>query len=726
VVRFEGLPGGLRIHLADRTGRETAWDAARPVWVRRSDEPLPDRVDRRPYDELRVEPSMARGSCAFEVLGARVRLRDVWRVVDAGVGDGGVGDAGVVVERQIRIRGAAPGVGLATGVGLAAPSPGWAPWLPFAPGAVYGDAEPVGDDFIGSPAQRRRGAPAILVREDRLTAPVFALVGRDRPGLSVWDDAPDARTVLADGEDREGRPIVDARIRVMSLGAELLPGAAAVAAWWPAREGDVTYDAGALPLGQHRGWRERFAPLADGVVSWCAGFAPVVAGTWSDAMTSVWDAAWSRARPHVAAIPDSSYLDATADVLAGQARRDPSGRTGIGLESDPTTGRPVTGADAAVMGFVGANTDAALVLLVADAGDSPRAGRLRARAGELLDAFATIPVDPPAGEGFDLATGRPACYRTLDGRDAVFLRSFAEGLLAALQAAALAGPRGDAWRRWALRGGAWLLRQQRPDGTFPRAWAAGTGEVLQASPTATALAVPFLVALAEAAERPGADGFPGADGVARAGEAAVAAGEASWRRFERGQGFAGATLDNPDVVDKEAAVFALEAALELARRTGDRRWIDRAVLAARHAETWVQLWTPPMPEDAADEALHWKRGRPAVGTQGITTGVTMSDGFLTVDAVAFTELARLTGDEHWREVARLVFHGPKAMLARRGDVIDLAGPGWQQEHWNLGPNRGFGLNRHWLPWAAVATLRGHQRLVASGDPAAIAIARGIR
>src|SRR5690606_8181264 len=142
------------------------------------------------------------------------------------------------------------------------------------------------------------------------------------------------------------------------------------------------------------------------------------------------------------------------------------------------------------------------------------------------------------------------------------------------------------------------------------------------------------------------------------------------------------------------------------------------------AETWIQLWTPPMPADVDDAELHWKRGRSAVGMQGITTGVTMTDGFLAVNAAAFVRLARLVGDPHWLEVAHLVFHGSKAMLATTLDPLDLAGAGWQQEHWNLGPDRGFGLNRHWLPWAAVATLRGHQRLVELGDPAATAIARG--
>ncbi|MBN1400369.1 MAG: hypothetical protein JXA74_06010, partial [Anaerolineae bacterium] len=43
----------------------------------------------------------------------------------------------------------------------------------------------------------------------------------------------------------------------------------------------------------------------------------------------------------------------------------------------------------------------------------------------------------------------------------------------------------------------------------------------------------------------------------------------------------------------------------------------------------------------------------------------------------------------------------KAMLALPGRTYDLLGPGWQQEHWRMGPDtRGFGGHRSWLPWVS--------------------------
>jgi hypothetical protein len=49
-------------------------------------------------------------------------------------------------------------------------------------------------------------------------------------------------------------------------------------------------------------------------------------------------------------------------------------------------------------------------------------------------------------------------------------------------------------------------------------------------------------------------------------------------------------------------------------------------------------------------------------------------------------------------VALILLHDTKAMLALPGRTYDLLGPGWQQEHWNLGMQRGFGGHRGWLGW----------------------------
>jgi hypothetical protein len=165
------------------------------------------------------------------------------------------------------------------------------------------------------------------------------------------------------------------------------------------------------------------------------------------------------------------------------------------------------------------------------------------------------------------------------------------------------------------------------------------------------------------------------------------------------------------MVDKEAAVLSLEGYLELYEATGQRHWLDRAVIAGSMAETWIYIWNVPMPVDADDDELEWKRGVPTIGQQLIAVGVSMVDAFLAMNAAAFARLARATGDDHFLDVARCVTWGTKAMLALPGRSFDLHAPGWQQEHWSFAPRRGFGLNRNWLPWVSVANASGILRLM---------------
>ena len=73
----------------------------------------------------------------------------------------------------------------------------------------------------------------------------------------------------------------------------------------------------------------------------------------------------------------------------------------------------------------------------------------------------------------------------------------------------------------------------------------------------------------------------------------------------------------------------------------------------------------------------------------------------------YAELYKITNDRHYLAVAYILLHGTKAMLALPGRTYDVAGPGWQQEHWRMGPGtRGMGAHRGWLPWISVNHIHG--------------------
>ena len=627
--------------------------------------------------------------------GVRLTVTDSWSRTDYGV----------ELARSAGVVGAAS-ASFSTSVAFStARSGGWSDVEPFAPGVAYGNAEPVAPLALAGAPVRRSGVGTVLIREDRLTAPVFALRYPDGGWIGVLDPAPDGATVAADGLVADGgESVCDERMRFLSLGGRPLPGAGLeLLACFPGSEGEYTYSSGGLPLKQVHAWRHRSHPLRDGLVQrYRVGFAAGSAQTFSIFRNDVWRLAWSLLRPAVAPADMNAVTSRSAEVLASQVV-ERSGISGVRLESDAVVSERTDEDNSAVMGFVGANTDAAYALL--RAGDSvggAEGRRYRVLAEAILDSFARLPMNPPAGEGFDMDTGELTTYRRFRDKPAVYARSLAEGGLATLQAAGWEQRRHGAqrprWLDWVAGIGDWLAGQQQPGGALPRAWEAGTGAVLDPSATATYVVVPFLLALHRL--RPAA-GY---------GDAALRAAEHSWSGGGARGVFAGATLDNPDVVDKEAAIFSAEAYLAAFDATGEWRWLDRAIEAARAAETWIYIWNVPMPVDADDRLLHWKRGVPTVGHQLISTGVSMTDGFLAANAAVFARLFMQTGDRHWLDLARMVVHGTTAMLALDGRVFDLRGPGWQQEHWSFSPRRGFGLNRRWLPWVPVAHLRGVHRI----------------
>ena len=668
------------------------------------------------YSSLRVQRD---GFCADAEVklaaGVWLFVEDSWR---------SEGDELVVLRRAV-VRGEGA-MGFSTSLSLARDiAADWRHVTPFAPGALYGESEPVPERSIGNPQLRRHGASFVLCREDRLGAPLFAVCYRDGIWAAVLHANASASTTVADrGYVAGGESLVDERFAFASLGGVARDGRLYLGAHFPGTEGPVTYSTGAGPLRQHRRWRRRFHPMADGVAqSYDLVFRWGNAGSAASFFSGAWRWAWTKLAPSAPPAETDLVVTASTSVLAEQvvvktARVRAGGAetalAGVPLEVNAATGEPERAAPA-IMGFVGANTDAAYVLVRAGERLGGRAGaRYRALGEEVLDCFSKLELVPPAGEGYDLASGRPTTYRKSRGTRAVYTRSIADGCAGALKAWSYEASRGRShpdWLAWACSGGDWLVSQQGANGSLPRAWAAGSGAVLETSTTATHVPVAFLVRLAQAT------------GNSAYLDSALRAAEFSWNAGGAKGCFAGATLDNPDVVDKEAAVFAMEGFLELYLATGRELWLRRAVDAASVVETWIYAWDVPMPVDARAEDLHWKPGVPTAGQQLIATGVSTCDGFLAMNAAAFATLYSLTGDDHFLEVARLVTHGTKAMLALPGRTFDLKGPGWQQEHWCLAIPRGYGLTRHWLPWVAVANVEGVLRLEDLGAPLADLVLR---
>ena len=641
--------------------------------------------------------------------GARFRVEDRWRT------DGGV----LVVERHLTVEaGGDAGFGSALGLRLRAPVT-WPDVRPFVPGMLYGDPAHLPDDAIGSPAWWRRGVREVRIREDRLPAPLVALGLGGGASLALLHADPDGATTEADALSLGGETLTDGRFRFGALGVAEADGRLELGFWFPGTEGEVTYRGDTYPGGQERAWRRRYHPTEAGSeqryqlrlrVGQDEPFPDLVRGAWRWA----WD--------HFA--PSAQPRDLEADrqsltaVLADVAVETDDGRAGFPSVLDATTGAPppreglltlardVLGAPPemlallehverpghlAYMGFTGRSATAARWLLrAAETADAETAARYRETGARVLDSFAGLPAAPPQAEGFHLDLGVPAVHLITR----LSLRALCEGGATLLAAWEREGDRAhDGWRQWPETFGRWLVGEQRADGSFPRIWPVGEGTE-PAEPAGTE-AVPLLVALARVT------------GDGRFLGAARLAGDWAWAHGQSEGAFYGATIDNPNALDKESGLYALHAYTALFEATGDAQWLDRARVAADAAESWTYLWNVPTPVDADPDALHWSPGASTVGLQLIATGHSLVDAAVPGFFVGpLLRLAEHAGDSHYREVAQLWLHGTKAMLARDDRTLGLAGPGWQQEHWSLAPMRGRGLHRWWLPWVPCAHLAG--------------------
>ncbi len=568
----------------------------------------------------------------------------------------------------------------------------------FAPGMIYGSTDHLSAAAIGgSDTYRAGGHGEAQIREDRLPAPMFGVHFSDGSALTVLDSVPNGATTREDSHDTAARALVDERFAFGAVGVHLADGHHEQGYWFPGSEGEVTYGGDRYPDGQLHAWRRRYQPVRNGLTQqYRVQFRFSTGQKFPAYYRDAWRWAYDTLKPPVTWQNLALIQRSIIDVLASQVEVT-SERAGIpNFVSAVPDGKLPTNQHA-IMGFTGKNLESAEFLL-ADAQvdrDATRAARDRELGLAIFKSFVRLQMNPPVGEGFDIKTGEPELAIPRVHR--VYLRSFGDDMKAALRAyrrEKLHGNLHPDWLAWTRQFGDWLLTQQQIEGGFPRAWVPGTGEVADSSPASSYNPVPFLVLLSEEA------------GDSRYLESAERAADFVWTHGQSSGQFVGGTIDNPDVLDKEAGTLSTEAYLALFDATKDSKWLDRARVAADYAETYVYIWNVPMPADEDDTLLHWKKGVPTYGLQLIATGHTLVDDYMSFDVDEYARLARWTGDQHYMAIATLLLHDTKNMTAVPGRTYDLKGPGWQQEHWSLAPIRGFGLHRGWLPWVATSQLKG--------------------
>lgn len=700
-------------------------------------------------EEVNTVIASAKLSCGGE---AGFDVEDQWSI----------SGAALILDRNVRVTGTIDSAGFYSAVELLTePSVQWEEVKYLIPGLLYGEPHtranaPGGSSYYNS--------KHFSIREDYLSAPLLGLSFKDGNWAAILDLNPNGATTQIETTAPATTPIIDEQIQFGALNAQKVSNdGIAIGFCLPG----TTYEFPGGFWGNNRGvpnqapiMRRRYNPVKTGFAqTYRIGFRFGKCTSFREMERDAWRWAWQSLHPQVKPVNLEVVRRTLIDHLADRVLT-VDDRAGIPFVIDAVSGKPGSfrpaltrrmfrlpnpafgratkqnhglsewaksiGIDVdttaveldlwpkIVVGFCGKNIEVAEQFLVESDRDSgPRGERLRKLGKMIIESLVRIvPVSPPSGEGFDMQTAKPSAVH---GGTAFTLRSWAEDLRSMVDLIRYERAHGRQhreWYKWVKDYTDWVLTQQREDGSFPMTWEDETGKVKDGTTGVTSYAaVPLLVQMSEET------------GDKKCLNSAIRAADYVWKNFGSKCVFLGAT-GIPTVADKESGMLSTEAFLALYENSKETKWLDYAKTAGDYTESWIWIWNVPMPIGAHYGDLGWKPGVPTIGVNGIgSDGAGGVDQYLDWAVPTYAKLYKYTNDKHYLDVARILLHGTKAMLALPGRTYDLKGPGWQQEHWHMGPIRGIGAHRTWLPWISVNHLHGITGLEAF-DPTAYKYLKG--
>jgi hypothetical protein len=560
----------------------------------------------------------------------------------------------------------------------------------LAPGALYGDPTHDGDRSPGGTLNY--AAHRFLMREDILPAPMFGLSFSNGTSVTILDPTPNGESTFEETKLTKD-VMIDDRFQFGSLGVwQNKNNPIEFGFMFPGTMSLYSFGSNALSNPQ---WIRRYHPITNEFAqSYKVSFRFGIRESFPKVIHNSWRWAWNTLKPAVIPIDVGQMRRILTDQLASVAATI-NGRTAIPFAiATFDTIRPQWNWTMAGMGFVSKNVSCANQLLLESDRDSTERGKKMRRIGlsiisSMIKALHSIPLQ---ATGYDLSTGKPWTGEHAEWL-APWLRNATDGMLVLVKAYRRERALGLIhleWFKWVKSYADWLMLQQRKDGSFPRCWKAGSSEVAESTGTTSYCAVPLLVQMTEVTGNP------------KYKQAAIRAANYVWIHWGKRGLYVGGASDNPNITDKEAGMLSMKAFLSLYESTKETKWLQYSEAAADYTESWIWIWNLPMPVDADNKQLHWKKDVSIIGVQGITARVAGGvDEYLDWATSSFAQLYLYTRDTHYLDVARILLNDTKSMVAIPGHLHGLKGVGWQQEHWGMGPNRfgrGVGSHRFWLPW----------------------------
>lgn len=567
----------------------------------------------------------------------------------------------------------------------------------FIPSILYKDASAVYPHAIAADLNVER----MYVKETRSGLPL-AMMRNTSTGyqLTLQHLHPDISAGGYPGGGPAG--IVSDSVRYGSIGYTLSPHEPSVDFRYPCAEGPRSYEPVPREAKSREGWIYRFHPLRPGVEqAYTLALIPDRERDYNEAMVSAYSQAFDLEAPEIADISVDSIYAYNLDIFRSEFRQYGTGTTkaaGLPWSLDLPDGGNSEGVSFQ-MGFVGQQMAVGYHLYRYGLERKDEATAAKGRAiidfwtspAITRDYFPTVWWDPADDESAGRARPYPCFLRCMvDGM---------EGLLDACRTADAYGEAHPEWRAALEKVARHLVEKQNPDGSFARAYRAdgsvetgGGRNTFGASKLNTPIAIRFLAKAYEYFQDPIYQ------------TAALKAADYAYEELYAKLGkYVGGTPDNPNTVDKEAAVFALYGFNAAHDLSGDPKYLKAAEHAACCVMSWVYCYDFAIPcRDEKDKAMNpFTRGGVS-GFSVISTGHSGADNFI---AFVYYELYKLyvkTGEERFRTMALLVQNNSKSCTDFDGKM-GYKYRAFAPEATNVA-DLAFRSVGKWLPWCGVANV----------------------
>lgn len=539
-------------------------------------------------------------------------------------------------------------------------------------------------------------------------------------------------TPRSNADEQDTAWLVDPSVQYGSLGVQKIP-QTQIGFIYPADEGDGT------------GWPLTADTKVPASPTWVRRSHPVQAGfshayrltlslnlyapngnaDYYAAMSGIWRTFYAILHPAVADVPVRQVFQDGISLLGAESQQWFGEPQGFPFQAPVSTGLPSSGDIGYQMGYTGQQIPGAYELL--------RDGYLHDDAA-LFDSatkqlnFWAQNADRSANAAglpdtlYDFLPVKPSGWSNDSCNHPLFIRSLSDGMEGMLDAAVFLrrhDMRNPAWETFTQSFGDWLVHNQNTDGSFWREYnpdgsvfattAACSGYGAGNNRLATTHPIRFLVSLYVATNNTSY-----LTSAEKAGEYARQAiygpvnyvgGTSSYDRSYN-------LINDEPVLDREAGIEALHAALALYDATRQQEWLVAARQAADYTETWQYVQTYPL-NGATPAVAH-------AGTRAfslVETGASTADIGLSSESYDFFRL-HLFGDDasgHYLAFARLLQNNSKLTTELGPDsrqAFGYAAPGLVGEADDVSylSYHQSASAQNWLPWLSEAEVEPLQRM----------------